>query len=199
MAITINGTGTVTGVSVGGLPDGIVDADMLASNAVATAKIADDAITAAKLASGAGGKLLKVHYAQTDTTATITTPSRADTGLAITFTPEALGSTFYIQANQFGLNGVSNDQAVFNLYLMREIAGGTASEIREYKYLGNWTSNDRAYHGSPLGWKDTPSYSAGQTLNYHIEAGFYTANYSLQYKAQEGDLLSTIFVYEIGA
>jgi hypothetical protein len=82
---------------------------------------------------------------------------------------------------------------------MREIAGGTASEIREYKYLGNWTSNDRAYHGSPLGWKDTPSYSAGQTLNYHIEAGFYTANYSLQYKAQEGDLLSTIFVYEIGA
>jgi len=31
MAITINGSGTVTGISVGGLPDGIVDADMLAS------------------------------------------------------------------------------------------------------------------------------------------------------------------------
>jgi len=48
MTITINGNGTVTGVSVGGLPDGIVDEDMLAANAVATAKIPDDAITAPK-------------------------------------------------------------------------------------------------------------------------------------------------------
>ena len=38
MAITINGTGTLTGVSVGGLPDGIVDTDMLAANAVTAAK-----------------------------------------------------------------------------------------------------------------------------------------------------------------
>ena len=37
MAIAINGNGTVTGISVGGLPDGIVDTDMLAANAVATA------------------------------------------------------------------------------------------------------------------------------------------------------------------
>ena len=48
MAITINGNGTVTGISVGGLPDGIVDTDMLAASAVSTAKIADDAVTTAK-------------------------------------------------------------------------------------------------------------------------------------------------------
>ena len=47
MAITINGTtNTIAGVAVGGLPDGIVDTDMLAANAVSSAK----------LASGAGGK-----------------------------------------------------------------------------------------------------------------------------------------------
>ena len=34
MPIAINGSGTVTGVSVGGLPDGIVDTDMLAAAAV---------------------------------------------------------------------------------------------------------------------------------------------------------------------
>ena len=51
MAITINGNGTVTGISVGGLPDGIVDTDMLAANAVATAKIADDAVNDSKIAS----------------------------------------------------------------------------------------------------------------------------------------------------
>ena len=38
MAITINGNGTVTGISVGGLPDGIVDTDTLAANAVTAAK-----------------------------------------------------------------------------------------------------------------------------------------------------------------
>ena len=38
MPISINGSGTVTGVSVGGLPDGIVDTDMLAASAVTDAK-----------------------------------------------------------------------------------------------------------------------------------------------------------------
>tara|TARA_R100000664_G_scaffold1023_1_gene2760 strand:- start:3820 stop:4272 length:453 start_codon:yes stop_codon:yes gene_type:complete len=38
MTITINGSGTVTGVSVGGLPDGIVDTDMLAASAVTSGK-----------------------------------------------------------------------------------------------------------------------------------------------------------------
>ena len=53
MAITINGNGTITGISVGGLPDGIVDTDMIAANAVATAKIADDAVATAKIADNA--------------------------------------------------------------------------------------------------------------------------------------------------
>jgi len=48
MSITINGSGTLTGVSVGGLPDGIVDADTLATDAVTTVKIEDDAVTDAK-------------------------------------------------------------------------------------------------------------------------------------------------------
>tara|TARA_B000000441_G_C21419218_1_gene164789 strand:- start:10 stop:420 length:411 start_codon:yes stop_codon:yes gene_type:complete len=54
MTIVINGDGTITGISVGGLPDGIVDTDMIANNAVATGKIADNAVTSAK-SSGLGG------------------------------------------------------------------------------------------------------------------------------------------------
>jgi len=38
MAIQINGNGTITGISVGGLPDGIVDTDMIAASAVTAAK-----------------------------------------------------------------------------------------------------------------------------------------------------------------
>ena len=43
MPVTINGDGSITGLSVGGLPDGSVDADTLASSAVTTAKIATNA------------------------------------------------------------------------------------------------------------------------------------------------------------
>ena len=39
MAIVINGSGTVTGLAVGGLPDGTVDADTLATDSVTAAKI----------------------------------------------------------------------------------------------------------------------------------------------------------------
>ena len=54
MAIQINGNGTITGINVGGLPDGIVDTDMIAANAVATAKLADGAVTSTK-STGLGG------------------------------------------------------------------------------------------------------------------------------------------------
>jgi hypothetical protein len=39
MPIAINGSGTITGISVGGIPDGTVDTDVLAANAVTYAKI----------------------------------------------------------------------------------------------------------------------------------------------------------------
>jgi len=61
MAIVINGSGTVTGLAVGGLPDGIVDSDTLASNAVVTGKIADGTIANADINSSAaiaGSKLV---------------------------------------------------------------------------------------------------------------------------------------------
>ena len=157
------------------------------------------AISGANLTGVGAGKLLKIHHATTNTAVSVTTPNRADTGLTVTFTPEALGSKFYVLAQQFGLNGVSSDQALFNLYLMRSIAGGTATEIEEWYYCGNFTTNDRAYHCSVLGYYDSPSYSSGQTLNYHVEVGFYTGNYNLNYSAQNGQLKSTIFVYEMGA
>ena len=48
MPVTINGNGSITGLSVGGLPDGSVDADTLASDAVTTNKIANSAVTPAK-------------------------------------------------------------------------------------------------------------------------------------------------------
>ena len=57
MAIVINGSGTVTGLAVGGLPDGTVDSDTLASNSVVTGKIADGTIANADINDLAASKL----------------------------------------------------------------------------------------------------------------------------------------------
>ena len=189
----INVTGVTTATSFSG------SGANLTSLPAANLTGALPAISGANLTGVGAGKLLKIHHATTGTAVSVTTPNRADTGLTVTFTPEALGSTFYVLAQQFGLNGVSSDQALFNLYLMRAIAGGTATELQEYYYLGNFTTNDRAYHVSALAHYDNPSYTSGQTINYHIECGFYTGNYGLNYIAQVGQAKSSIFVYEFGA
>jgi hypothetical protein len=49
MAIVINGSGTVTGLAVGGLPDGTVDTDTLANTTVTAAKVAADVATQAEI------------------------------------------------------------------------------------------------------------------------------------------------------
>ena len=75
MPVTINGDGSIAGLSVGGLPNGTVDADTLATNSVTTVKIADGAATATKVATGsviqtvnqkvAGGSMTNVSSSAT--------------------------------------------------------------------------------------------------------------------------------------
>ena len=90
MAITINGNGTVTGISVGGLPDGIVDTDMLAAGAVTAPK------------RGAGTILQVVTGTTTSGTAT-TSASFVDTGLTATITPASSSNKILVfAAGQIG-------------------------------------------------------------------------------------------------
>ena len=114
MPITINGDGTVTGLSVGGLPNGSVTADdlaagaavpadgsittaKLASNAVTTAKLHDDAVTSSKLPSGSVVQVISCtpvlsgYWAnQTDWTDL--------TGMAITITPKSATNKLLLRA-----------------------------------------------------------------------------------------------------
>jgi len=52
MAIVINGSGTVTGLAVGGLPDGTVDAGTLATDSVSGTKIAANSVNSSELVDG---------------------------------------------------------------------------------------------------------------------------------------------------
>ena len=78
MPVTINGNGTITGISAGGLPDGCITAD--------------------DLAAGAGGKILQLKSVTKTDTASVTdnaTPQDIS-GLSITLTPASASSKFYI-------------------------------------------------------------------------------------------------------
>ena len=65
MPIVLNGSGTISGVNVGGLPDGIVDTDMIANSNV----------TAGKLASGVGGKIVQVKSVSKLDTFSVASPT----------------------------------------------------------------------------------------------------------------------------
>ena len=96
MPITINGDGTITGLAVGGLPDGTVDAGTLASgaavpadgsitsaklasNAVTTAKLAADAVTNAKIATNANYACAHYIYRESGSGTTIATSGNGTT------------------------------------------------------------------------------------------------------------------------
>jgi len=71
MPIAINGSGTITGISTGGLPDGCIATDDLANNAVTTANLANNAVTTAKLGTNEASGLCKawVNFNGTGTVA----------------------------------------------------------------------------------------------------------------------------------
>ena len=85
MPVTINGDGSITGLAVGGLPNGTVDADTLAANAVTTAKLANGAATQAKRTYSTG-EIVRVQTYK-GSTANIDRPANTDAILeSFTFT-----------------------------------------------------------------------------------------------------------------
>ena len=109
MPVTINGNGSITGLSVGGLPDGSVDADTLASNAVTTAKLANGAVTNIK---HGAGSVIQVKYVESDTLMNnLSSSSLIDiTGLSVSITPQSSSNKLFIimNTNILTIEGGSN-------------------------------------------------------------------------------------------
>jgi len=88
--------------------------------AVVTASIADNAVTAAKLASGAGGKLLQSSLVTTSTNQALSSSTYADlTGMTLDITPVSSTSKFLITSfmNIALTIGAGNDEAFFSQIL----------------------------------------------------------------------------------
>ncbi len=114
MAIVFDSdAGTITGLSVGGLPDGVVDSGTIATGTIVDADVNDlaaskltgalPAISGAALTGISGGKVLQVvSTTKTDTYSTslaITTQSGDVTGLTAAITPSATSSKVLVKVS----------------------------------------------------------------------------------------------------
>ena len=154
MAIVINGSGTVTGLAVGGLPDGTVDAGTLATDSVTAAKLEVSAITGADLPAGSVLQVVSVTKSDTSTmngsTAWTDVPN-----LSVAITPSSTSSKILIVASITLASG--NHAHPRMLRGSTAIGNGTAASSRPgvFGYANNpggvnsATSNTYNYLDSP--------------------------------------------------
>ncbi len=191
MAITINGNGTVTGISVGGLPDGIVDTDTLANNAVQTAKLHDDALTAAKMPSGTSLQTVSNPAGSSDIN--VTSDSWTNTGHTATITTLAANSKILVELTGGGWHDNGNNQATINITFERNFDGGSYSSpsnakagASEYGLMRmsadgeNW--NIGPYACSLL---DSPAQAVGTVIIYRVIIKKDSSNGNSQYQSND--------------
>ncbi len=154
MPITLNGSGTVTGISVGGVPDGTVDADTLASSAV----------TSVKLASGVGGKILQTVTASGTTT--VTASGTTLQLLTASITPAATTSKILCLAT-LSCQGAPSS----NVYGVHKLFRGSISGTEIFNTSAGQNSNFYNYMNIVITFMDSPnttsatSYTTGINRN----------------------------------
>ena len=121
MPITINGDGTITGLSVGGLPDGSVDDDTLASNAVTSAKLHNDAVTSAHMPSNTIVQV--VNKFKNDPESTSGNSHTAIPGLTVVITPTSTSNKILYSGHLY--LAASGSECAFRL--TRTVGGSTTN------------------------------------------------------------------------
>ena len=165
MAITINGTGSITGLTAGGLPDGSVVAADLASSLDLTGKTVT-------LPSGTGGKILQVlQDTKTDTDSTTNSIANSVTisGLSQAITMSAATNRVLVMA-QVSISGESNSEAALSLYR------GT-TQI----YLGNSGTGVRASVPVGMGWSSAGWQGNSASIVFVDTPGTGTHSYTVRF------------------
>jgi hypothetical protein len=193
MPVTINGDGSITGLAVGGLPDGSVDADTLASNAVTTNKIANSAVASSKLASGAIGSVGKILQVKSASKVDVYgVPGNANgatdvPGLSVTMDAPASSSSKYLVmasvaavSNFVGasilLNGTTTGQLLTGSNAASGGTNGMSPDLT--RTTSNSAADGRQMSQFPLIVLDSPNTSAIQTykvqlyIRYVFQSGY---------------------------
>ena len=193
MPVTINGDGTISGLAVGGLPDGTVDADTLAAGAavpadgsITTAKLANGSVTSGKLASGAVsvdansmpvGSILQVQTAKFTQQHNMNSNSFGDKGYTIQITPNFSNSkiilTCYLHFQLF-----RSDQESSWMVRIRK-NGSTLKDMNSHHYFEAHPSyQSRVVHRSnlPITYLDTAGGTSQITYDFYLGTGHGSSN-----------------------
>ena len=166
MPITINGSGTIAGLSAGGLPDASVAAADLANPLDLSGKTLT-------LPAGSGGKILKVQVTPFSRTTDIYTNSTSyiDSGITATFTPTASSSKVVVLlSTKIHAHNTSESGVSFFIEVQRHIGSGSFSQVEEFTAAA--TIRHAATSGSTtsqfgtasfLAWEDSPSTTSACT------------------------------------
>ena len=168
MAIVINGSGTVTGISVGGLPDGIVDAGTLATNSVDSAELIDGSVDNSHIDAMAASKLTgALPSLDADTLFPFTSSAqnfgkmRIITGTVTTGATETVwggggssGATYYILVT-VTYTGFSGTPRIF---AMTGASGSHQSNVGSYYQTSSTSSNFYITSGATGQIEEEPVY-----------------------------------------
>ena len=151
MPITINGSGTITGLSVGGLPDGTVDGDTLAS--------------------GVGGKILQVQSTarlQSGSSAVTswTTLAAGDGNVEVAIQPAHVNNKVLVSVWMVGFNDDDNES-----YHFRLTRGGTAigvgaaagSRTQSSFTVGSYGAGSLPWRHASIEYLDSPATTSSIT------------------------------------
>ena len=164
MAIVINGSGTVTGISVGGLPDAIVDDGTLATDSVTAAKLKDDAIAVGDLPAGS---VLQVVSATLSTETASAVRDWVTTGLNAAITPSSTSNKIFIYFNVPSYAAGSGDYMFVTLF--RGTVSGTNLGHSSYGFQNIRGGDATIMAPASGGYLDSPSTTSSQTYT----VGFY--------------------------
>ena len=148
MAIVINANdGTISGISVGGLPDGTVDAGTLATDSVDSAELVDGSIDTAHIAADQitsailpTGSVLQVVETTYGTEVSTGSSSYVDTGLSASITPTSTSSKILVTAGLTAMvynNSSADAQAHFQM--LRASTQISTKLLRLYDYGNSGT------------------------------------------------------------
>ena len=168
MPLGINGSGTITGLAVGGLPNGVVDEDTLATDSVTNAKVSNNAINTNEIVNSAvtgaklgAGTVLQTVYATT-TTEEANSNSSYITWFGCTWTPISSTSHKIITVNAIRLIvGAADMEANFR------ITDGSNVTYRYRIFNDNVSGN--LWLNPCLTWYWEQTHTAGQSVTFSAQ------------------------------
>ena len=191
MPVTINGNGTITGLSVGGLGSGVVNASSLAANSVTASAMPVGSILQVK------------NFIKKDREDFTTSSSFAATGMSITITPSSTSNKLLVMGNlEVGNSG--NNSVQFKLYRgTSEITAANNTNVTNKSFVWNYVrqqNNAEAQYQDisvSLGYEHTPLDTNSHEFNLYVNS-FNTTVY-LNGRGYSGDYggTSSLTVMEI--